>query len=709
MSFIDRIATRFGYERKRDPIAPARQLGMYAATTAPDTNFNYETFVKDWNPNVSIAARVISNAVKGIPLNIGQVRVEAGKERFYDDDSHPLNAVLRRPNPRQTISEIKSYIAQGLLLTGNAFLAISRERGVVEWWPIPLGEGQSIEVKYDPFGRVSQYVHTLNGKETNLDSRDIIHFRLTDIAKPHFGKSFITPFLDVLRSDRTIDKSNRAWIDNDCNVGGILSPKEGDIDAAQFEKMIDQFKAKHKGAEKAGELFASNISLGFESTTDRGKDGQFLGLSKLNREKIFGGAGVPPILAGMLEFSNYSVAKEQSLIFYEYTVMPLCATIAEAFTRASFDETIDPDMEFRFDYSGVKCLQADDLQKSQRLSILVTSGILTPNEAREEYELGKLDGGDELRQPGSFGLAPLDDEETDDDDNPKKPPNQTDEDEDAKRTKSLIIHGKASKRNILVLRHNQYDAKAVLMTKVMRGYLNGQKARVFAGLDALTDNGKFMSSLVQFHLQPGVPVKKSDDEPTPANAEIIFNQTLENELLGKSTNGTIKRILAESGDEALAEIGATIDFNVTLSNVKRIAESFQNRLTNINDTQYKRIRNLLARAYDQGLTIGETKRLLQASPTLFSAARAELIARTETVGYVSAATKEGYLQGGVERIEWIATQDDKTRPSHSAADGQTVAIGQPFSIGGVSMEHPGDPNAPVEETANCRCAMAAAA
>lgn len=52
---------------------------------------------------------------------------------------------------------------------------------------------------------------------------------------------------------------------------------------------------------------------------------------------------------------------------------------------------------------------------------------------------------------------------------------------------------------------------------------------------------------------------------------------------------------------------------------------------------------------------------------------------------------------------WKARNDDKTRPDHRAADGQTVPIGALFTVGGWAMRYPHDPLAPAEETANCRC------
>ena len=55
--------------------------------------------------------------------------------------------------------------------------------------------------------------------------------------------------------------------------------------------------------------------------------------------------------------------------------------------------------------------------------------------------------------------------------------------------------------------------------------------------------------------------------------------------------------------------------------------------------------------------------------------------------------------------KWDSTGDAKTRPTHAAANGQVVAYGEPFIVGGYSMLHPLDSSlgAPAEEIVQCRC------
>lgn len=93
--------------------------------------------------------------------------------------------------------------------------------------------------------------------------------------------------------------------------------------------------------------------------------------------------------------------------------------------------------------------------------------------------------------------------------------------------------------------------------------------------------------------------------------------------------------------------------------------------------------------------------------------RGETIARTETHAALSAGRQEGLQQliddgkvdaDAVMRI-WDATGDSRTRQTHMAAEGQERRLGEPFTVGGALLMHPGDTSlgAPGSEVIKCRC------
>lgn len=91
--------------------------------------------------------------------------------------------------------------------------------------------------------------------------------------------------------------------------------------------------------------------------------------------------------------------------------------------------------------------------------------------------------------------------------------------------------------------------------------------------------------------------------------------------------------------------------------------------------------------------------------------RARVVARTETMGAVNAgafrsAQLEAEARGDLAPFkQWISTDDQRTRPTHVAADQQRTLLSEPFVVGGARLMFPGDPMGPAQEVIMCRCSI----
>lgn len=95
--------------------------------------------------------------------------------------------------------------------------------------------------------------------------------------------------------------------------------------------------------------------------------------------------------------------------------------------------------------------------------------------------------------------------------------------------------------------------------------------------------------------------------------------------------------------------------------------------------------------------------------------RSEVIGRTEALRSVHEGSEEMYQQafeagqidpGKVSR-SWTSARDGRVRDTHRSINGQTRLVGERFtSPSGAQLRYPGDPDAPAEETVQCRCALA---
>jgi hypothetical protein len=110
----------------------------------------------------------------------------------------------------------------------------------------------------------------------------------------------------------------------------------------------------------------------------------------------------------------------------------------------------------------------------------------------------------------------------------------------------------------------------------------------------------------------------------------------------------------------------------------------------------------LAHASATALAIDAAADLLRSGP--FSTRVAELVAQSGVFTAGNGAADTGATSAGVAATRvWLTAADSRVRPTHAAASGQEVPVGQPFIVGGYPLAYPGDPAGPASEVLGCRC------
>jgi len=148
----------------------------------------------------------------------------------------------------------------------------------------------------------------------------------------------------------------------------------------------------------------------------------------------------------------------------------------------------------------------------------------------------------------------------------------------------------------------------------------------------------------------------------------------------------------------------------------------------VNSTMARSLRNTIARVLSEGGTLGTLAQQIRASWPQVKAAgskffnqqarRSVLIARTETAQIHNTArghSLEKWKDEGLIETRTYLTAGDgpesgggRTREHHWTLDGKSEQIGIPWVSGlGNTLRWPADPEAPVVESANCRCAESA--
>ncbi len=162
-------------------------------------------------------------------------------------------------------------------------------------------------------------------------------------------------------------------------------------------------------------------------------------------------------------------------------------------------------------------------------------------------------------------------------------------------------------------------------------------------------------------------------------------------------------------------LGLTARQEKAVENYRKLlqANSAQTLTRDLRDRRFDRT---IQGALSRGEPLSETQidRMVTRYRERFVQFRAEVVARTEGVRATSEARDEALRQTLVEADipeqdvvrTWNRTDDKRVRDHHDVMQGQEVGLNQPFIDGkGNQLKFPGDPAAPLDTTAQCRCVV----
>lgn len=246
------------------------------------------------------------------------------------------------------------------------------------------------------------------------------------------------------------------------------------------------------------------------------------------------------------------------------------------------------------------------------------------------------------------------------------------------------------------------DARATALEHMYTGVMDRLFARQAAStLSRL--NGKRGRQLLRDLTDAAV---RAPGDPAP-DAGDLFDEAHWQTETEQAVLPLYESTAAQGGLSITSRFGGVFDIASTA--VQEFIHARANQLAGqVTSTTYGQIQTALADGLQEGLGIDELAAAVRHVFDIASSSRAEMIARTEVLSaYNGAQDLQAALLPAdvVAGKEWIATRDDRTRDTHSEADGLTVTISDPFAVGGQELQYPGDPNGAPENIINCRCTV----
>lgn len=339
---------------------------------------------------------LIADAVATLPL-----KVYGG-----GDLSQPLKVqpdwLVNGPNPEQTIVDFKFGTVASLLLAGNAYIYVVRDRkqNPVELW---LLDPRWTYVRRELDGRgntqLVYYVGVAKGQQSPVGPFRVVAgpemFHIMAVQPDSSWPQGIGP-LDVAKmmfgSAIAGQEMGARWFSQGFNAAGVIEhPDEMLIEEAREIKQ--SFADANTGGPR--KMHLPPVLTGgatWKQIQISPEQAQFLQQRQFSIDEIARWFRVPPHMIGNLEKTTSwgSGIEEQAIGFVKFTLRPWIERIEEAWTRQLL--TFVPNARFRFDVSelerGNMVAQADYWLKMHLV------GAYTANEMRAKIGLPPFDGGD---------------------------------------------------------------------------------------------------------------------------------------------------------------------------------------------------------------------------------------------------------------------------------------------------------------------------
>jgi len=406
----------------RDRTAPVEVYQKYGtsdwAQRHPKTQHDIEA--PKINANVYIATRAISDAIKGLAVNIMETEIVNGVEREIDDNDHPANELLRSPNTEHTWSDVVDHIVKSYLTDGNAILTIERQTGPTPFFEVWPRDPRCVDINTTSrryrFGKLTTH-------QTSYPRDRVIHIRDMDVDDPFWGIGRINTVREEIMMDYFVNRFNSNFFRYGATLNLMFTPDQN-LTEDQHMQILDAMSHDMGGAEKAFKIFINRYAGKFEYPEQKHKDIAFLDLLKTNREKIFGVFGLPPFRGGVMEYANYANALAQDKDFWNNTIAPILKVIEDAFNKQLLWPAFGPDICMRFDLKSVPAIKGDQTEIEDRLLKLKDKGIVSAEYVRERLNI------DESAAP-TEPVAPNAPDSAEDDKEEEPQPNEQEEVENA--------------------------------------------------------------------------------------------------------------------------------------------------------------------------------------------------------------------------------------------------------------------------------------
>lgn len=358
---------------------------LFGRTTSGET---VDEFKAMQTTAVYACVRILAEAVASLPIHVYE-RTETGKEKKLD---HPLYFLLHdEPNPEMSSFIFRETMMSHLLIWGNAYVQIIRDKGgrVISLYPL-LPDKMSVH--RDDSGKLYYKYQRQTEENPNFKDKGTVLLKQEDILHVLglgfdglIGYSPIAMAKNAIGMTLATENYGASFFKNGANPGGVL---EHPGILKDPKRVRDSWNAVYNGVTNAHKVAVLEEGMKYTQVGIPPEEAQFLQTRKFQINEIARLYRIPPHMVGDLEKSSFSNIEQQSLEFVKYTLDPWVVRLEQAFKRSLFLPEEKKRYLIKFNVDGL--LRGDYQSRMNGYAIARQNGWLSTNDIRELEDLNLL-------------------------------------------------------------------------------------------------------------------------------------------------------------------------------------------------------------------------------------------------------------------------------------------------------------------------------
>ncbi len=349
---------------------------------------NVNEFTAMQTTAVYACVRILSETLAALPLQLYRY-TPGGKERVYD---HPLYHILHdEPNPEMTSFIFRETLMSHLLIWGNAYAQIIRDRlGRVQGL-YPL-RPDKMTVCRDESGQI-YYIYTKTSDENPaikpygqvpLRKDEVLHI-------PGLGFDGLVGYSPIAMARNAVgmtmacEEYGASFFANGASPSGVLEHPGVLKDPA---KVRDSWNAVYQGSANAHKVAVLEEGMKYQQIGIPPEEAQFLETRKFQLNEIARLYRIPPHMIGDLEKSSFNNIEQQSMEFVKYTLDPWVIRWEQAMQKALFLPEEKKQYFLKFNVNGL--MRGDYESRMTGYSIGRQNGWLSANDIREMEDMNPV-------------------------------------------------------------------------------------------------------------------------------------------------------------------------------------------------------------------------------------------------------------------------------------------------------------------------------